>query len=342
MTTFADTPRVNPPVFAELGTGFALLVYAHAAVAFGLGVLTGFPFNPEMPSLLAMLLLILMPWFVWIMFMHLVYTVVVREKAERPLAAVAARLRACAFDFRWQADSVLRFLLAALFIASAGYLKELITVLQPFAWDEAFAKLDRWLHFGVDPWRLLMPVAGSFEATWALNMVYHAWFFAIYFCVFVACFAGGRVGMAFLVGFALTFAIGGNLLATIFSSAGPVYYERLGLGADFVPLMAHLETLSEFGHLPALDVQAHLWSAYETNGGHAAISAMPSMHVATSVLMACFAFRHSPVAGWVMSTFAAAIMVGSVHLGWHYAVDGYLGALVAWLCWRWGLRAARV
>jgi membrane-associated phospholipid phosphatase len=31
--------------------------------------------------------------------------------------------------------------------------------------------------------------------------------------------------------------------------------------------------------------------------------------------------------------FAIAIFVGSIVLGWHYAVDGYMGGLVAWFSW---------
>jgi hypothetical protein len=27
------------------------------------------------------------------------------------------------------------------------------------------------------------------------------------------------------------------------------------------------------------------------------------------------------------------ILLGSVHLGWHYAVDGYAGLLLGWLAW---------
>ena len=38
--------------------------------------------------------------------------------------------------------------------------------------------------------------------------------------------------------------------------------------------------------------------------------------------------------GWSLSLFAAAIMIGSVHLAWHYAVDGYLAVLMTWGIWR--------
>ena len=338
MSSVVDIPSRRPGLVATGDRPLFALIAVHVAMAVALGVMTGFAFNPKMPQMLAMLLGILMPWFVLIQFGHLVYRVGVVEKAERPLAATLAAMKALALDLRWQFESVAKFLAVTLFIASAGYLKEMITVIQPFAWDAWFAAFDRMLHFGQDPWRLLMPLTGSHIAAKALNIVYHAWFFAIYFCVFVACFSRSAVSKAFLIAFVLTFALGGNLAATVFSSAGPVYFERLGLGTDFAPLMAHLYELNEIGRLPALDVQETLWQAYEANSGHAAISAVPSMHVATSVLMAFFAFACSRVWGWVMTVFAVLILVGSVQLGWHYAVDGYMGAAIAWGCWWAGKR----
>ena len=82
--------------------------------------------------------------------------------------------------------------------------------------------------------------------------------------------------------------------------------------------------------------------AVEADGRLAGISAMPSMHVASSVLMALYASTHARWAGWAMWTFAALIMIGSVHLGWHYAIDGYFGAVIAWCAWVIGRRLAGV
>ena len=36
--------------------------------------------------------------------------------------------------------------------------------------------------------------------------------------------------------------------------------------------------------------------------------------------------RINPWLMWVAVAFGAIILFGSVHLGWHYAVDGYVGA----------------
>jgi hypothetical protein len=38
--------------------------------------------------------------------------------------------------------------------------------------------------------------------------------------------------------------------------------------------------------------------------------------------------------GAVLWSYAAVVMVGSVHLAWHYALDGYVAAVLTWLLWR--------
>jgi hypothetical protein len=41
--------------------------------------------------------------------------------------------------------------------------------------------------------------------------------------------------------------------------------------------------------------------------------------------------RRARIAG---SLFLALVFIGSIHLGWHYAVDGYLAVAFAWALWR--------
>jgi membrane-associated phospholipid phosphatase len=78
-----------------------------------------------------------------------------------------------------------------------------------------------------------------------------------------------------------------------------------------------------------------LWAAYEsrTLTAGSGISAMPSLHVATSLSFAILGWKTSRLVGVLLGMFAAIILIGSVHLGWHYAVDGYLSIALTGLIW---------
>ena len=52
-----------------------------------------------------------------------------------------------------------------------------------------------------------------------------------------------------------------------------------------------------------------------------------------AVLLAIFGWRKSHRLGFALSAFAAIILVGSVHLAWHYAVDGLAAIVIAFACW---------
>ena len=58
-------------------------------------------------------------------------------------------------------------------------------------------------------------------------------------------------------------------------------------------------------------------------------------------LLALFGWRIGTAAGLAYSAFAALIFIGSIHLGFHYAVDGYAATLIALLVWRFAGRYGR-
>jgi hypothetical protein len=133
----------------------------------------------------------------------------------------------------------------------------------------------------------------------------------------------------------LAWLIGGGILAIALSSAGPCYYADLGLSPNpYQPLMYYLHNTNEQFPIWALIAQRTLWEAYiGADTLVSGISAMPSMHVTIVVIQAIMGWRLSKWLGTALSLYAITILVGSVHLGWHYAVDGYVAIALAFLCW---------
>ena len=118
--------------------------------------------------------------------------------------------------------------------------------------------------------------------------------------------------------------LGGSLMAILFSSAGPVYYERLTGDAVYVPLTDMLAALHAETHLLAVETIEILWQGHLGNPDfpELGISAFPSLHLGIATTIACFAFTFGRAWGIAGTLFTAAILFGSVHLGWHYLVDG--------------------
>ncbi|WP_372574895.1 phosphatase PAP2 family protein [Ruegeria jejuensis] len=303
--------------------------------AVSLSIFTGTPFwfgaAIILLSLLKQLLLIMaLLLVVWRFLFGLLYV-----RPEKPIRWLLSDLRSFVLTPDKMTDGLISFVAIAVMATSFVYLKYMIPLLNPFSWDPQFASLDLWLHGGVEPWRLLWPTTGNLIVTKILDFAYVVWFFLIYFCAFFAAFdrRQSSQGLVFLVAFALTWFVGGNVLATLFSSVGPVYFEAFGFGEDFAFQMKALRELGTHTQIWALNAQQMLLEGHTTNGELRGISAMPSMHVATSVTMALFGFTYRRWLGWSLTVFAVLILLGSVHLGWHYAVDGYASIAIALIIW---------
>src|SRR5262249_1502997 len=137
--------------------------------------------------------------------------------------------------------------------------------------------------------------------------------------------------------YVLILALLGSVLATLLSSAGPCYYGQVTRLPDpYEPLMHHLRDTNESFPVTSLDLQEIIWSYY-TSGRVApyfVISALRSMHGGLAVLFALVGWQANRWVGIGLTLFAVMIQVGSVHLGWHYAIDGYVGAFFTILIWQ--------
>ncbi|MFA3917678.1 phosphatase PAP2 family protein [Ruegeria hyattellae] len=246
-------------------------------------------------------------------------------KPKKPIQWLLSDLKSFVLDFDKILDRLICIVAITVMATSFTFLKDIVPTLNPYGWDPLFAALDRVLHFGSDPWQWLWPVLGTPPVTRFLDITYGLWFVLLYIGLFAAIFdpRSPARSMVFLVAFSLTWILGGNLLATVFSSAGPVYFEAFGFGSEFSEQMLQLSAIDQATPLWSSDAQQLLLTNYDSPGKIRGISAMPSMHVATSVVLTMFAFSYARWLGWIMVAFTGLILIGSVHLGWHYAVDGY-------------------
>jgi hypothetical protein len=87
---------------------------------------------------------------------------------------------------------------------------------------------------------------------------------------------------------------------------------------------------------PLSQIPQALWLAFteKSPGMGSGISAFPSLHLAITTLIVLAAFQLRAWLGWVMAAYLCVIMAGSVHLGWHYAIDGYFAIAATFVLWK--------
>jgi hypothetical protein len=238
-------------------------------------------------------------------------------------------------------------LAVAFFMPSFSMIKAGLPLFNTYHWDAEFIALDRALHFGTDPWRLLQPVLGHPLVTAALAQLYHTWFLLIYAgtLFFALLVKDAALRCRYFLAYFLTWTIGGMAMAVGFASVGPCFLEPILGQAHFAEQMAYLEAANRQYPVATLEVQHALVEWFRSGDltlGRG-ISAMPSMHVALAFLFFLAMRKVSRAAGWFFGAYCAAIMIASVHLGYHYAVDGYVSlALVAGVWWLAGKIAPRL
>jgi hypothetical protein len=183
--------------------------------------------------------------------------------------------------------------------------------LVPFTADHALADLDHAL-FGLDPWVLLQwmrPLFGYYFGGWVGGICLA--------CLHLAMSpASGHKDRAILTYF-IMWSIVGPLVHTALPAGGPIFYQLIGDGDRFaaLPLTGQV-----------LEARNYLWARHLNGfgGQYAGISAMPSLHVAFA-LWSALAFWRSPLFA-VGAAHVLLIFLLSVATGWHYAIDGIVGA----------------
>ncbi|UTY46591.1 phosphatase PAP2 family protein [Sinorhizobium fredii] len=218
-----------------------------------------------------------------------------------------------------------------------GSVKSTIPAIEPFSWDAFLIQLDRAIFGGIDPYVITRAVFGNSYGVVGLNVAYNLWLVVfIASMIIVPWLSNHALRLRYIHTSLLTWFVGGNIAAIYFSSAGPCFVHLLTGDQTFIPLLKLLNDVNrETGAVWALVAQDMLWSSYVAEDGVVyGISAMPSMHVAVSVIVACVAWQSGRIWRWAGAAYAATIFIGSIQLGWHYASDGIVGGALALLFWK--------
>ena len=261
-----------------------------------------------------------------------------RDRPRRPLRWARQRYFTKSAMLRVVACVPL-MLMCAILIPVFSSLKAMIPLFNDFGWDTTFIEWERSLLLGHDAWEILQPVLGYPVVTAAVAASYHIWVLLLYLGVAVMAISPGvpdTVRRKFFLGYALAWSVVGGVLATIFASVGPVFAEPILGIPDFVPQTEYLRWAHEQVPVMVVPVQDTLLESYfaNENGLGRGISAMPSMHVAVSVLFWLAAREASPRWGRAFFWFMILIWIGSVHTGYHYALDGLVSLGAMWLIWQ--------
>ena len=250
------------------------------------------------------------------------------------LKLVTATRREVPLDLISFAGFAAAVLLIALQWAVIMWLKVMLPLSVGFWADPALANVDHAL-FQAEPWRVANAVFGW--ATPAMDRIYASWApvkFAILCGVVLA--PQSQLKTRALISYFL-FGAACSFLQYALPSAGPVFFAALGHGDRFSALQVQpwVETARDY-----------LWRDYLEAGGHigSGISAMPSVHVAAGLWIALVVRAYFPRLQLLGFAYFGAIFIGSVLLGWHYAVDGIASCAITMAAWQvaaWHIAAKR-
>ena len=208
-------------------------------------------------------------------------------------------------------------------------IKQAIPFINPRLYDAELRTVDQWTHLGINPNTAVVALLGAPALAFLFDKLYVLWYLLkpltlAYFAVT----PDRKLHSAFFSAYFAMWIFGG-LIAVSLPSLGPIY--------------THPEWFAGLNARIARSLQTRLMTHYQSALSHPeqykvfiyeGIAAFPSLHVGIAALFAFFAYSVNRKVGYAFATYAVIVQIGSVLLGWHYAVDGYFATLLAYAFFR--------
>jgi hypothetical protein len=209
------------------------------------------------------------------------------------------------------------------------WLKVCVPLLRQETLDATLWRLDRLIHLGISPSIFVIELLGG-PILGLLDLWYSFWVVTI---VVAMAWGAAHPSLPARRNFALACAILWTLGSWGYLAVpalGPCYSDPqlFAPARDDVPQAAALQARLAENYSKMLAGRDGSLRQFNPYFG---VAAMPSLHVGAHWLFALWARRHARRFFPPLAVATAMTFLGSIATGWHWAIDGYAGMVLAWL-----------
>jgi len=204
-------------------------------------------------------------------------------------------------------------------------IKQAIPFINGNIYDSQLLFIDKIIHLGLNPNILSVKFFGNEYTSGTIDRIYISWYMLQpMILAYFAIIPNRQLHIRFFTSYFAMWILGG-ISALIIPSMGPIYISPEWFAELNMPFARRLQQML-LKHYEAALANPDKYKVFIYEG----IAAFPSLHVGIVAVFAFFLWKVNRKVGIAMFMYVALIQIGSVLLGWHYAIDGYFAIGLAY------------